>query len=122
MIYFFLAWIASKVKSVTPAPAPEAPTTSIPAVINAGAKGSGGSMGIATGDKLSTRRRGHSRKKQTKTTPTPSVTTTNASANDDDQGPSNGGGDDDTKAAIKRVVRAIFDRQSLVKRPKATKV
>lgn len=110
-LFVCLAWIASKVKSVTPAPAPEAPTTAIPTIINAGAKGSGGSMIIATGDKLSTRRRGHSRKKTTKTTPTPIVATTIASANDDDQGPSNGGGDDDTKAAIKRVIRALFPRQ-----------
>ena len=62
--FFYLAWIASKVKAVTPVLPSGDATTAIPSVNNALPKGSGGSMGIPSGEKLTTKRRGHSVKRQ----------------------------------------------------------
>ena len=111
LCFVFQPWIASKVKAVAPAiPSGGAPAT-MPSVNNAIAKEPGsGSLVIASGDKLTTRRRGHSRKKTTTTT---SGTTVNAvvATNDDEQGSAIADGTEAAKAAIKRVIRAILNRQ-----------
>ena len=110
LVLVCLAWIASKVKAVAPAIPTAAPTSTIPSANNPGAKGSGGSMIIPGGERLSTKRRGH--RKKPKTTPSPPLVTTTASGNDDEAESSNGGaGEGETKAAIKRVIRALFNRQ-----------
>jgi hypothetical protein len=98
----YLAWIASKVKAVAPVlPSGDATTVS-PSVNNELPKVPGGSMAIPGEDKPSTKRRGHGRRK-TKTTP---ATTTNSAASSDDEP-----GEYAAKAAIKRVIRALFNRQ-----------
>lgn len=119
-----LAWIASKVKAVAPV-LPSGDVTETVAPSNDGpAPVAGGSMGIPSGDKLTTRRQGHNRKK-TKTTiaaavlvPDEAVVTTSASSvvvvpgNDaaDDDATASSTGDDAAKEAIKRAIRAILDR------------
>jgi hypothetical protein len=105
----YLAWIASKVKAVAPVLPSGGTTTVIPSMNNAIAKGSGGSMGVPIVEKITTRRRAHSRKKPTTTTLATVVIKTTASSNEDEQdSPDN---EKAAKAAIKRVVRALFNRQ-----------
>jgi len=99
------AWIASKVKSVTPVPPSGDATTVSPVVNNAPVKISGGSMAVPNADTLTVKGR---RRKKPKTTPATTTGSTTAS-NDDEEGSSNG--QDAVKEAIKRVVRALLNRQ-----------
>ncbi|CAF3469049.1 unnamed protein product [Rotaria sp. Silwood1] len=105
-----IAWIGSKVKSVAPVLPSGGVTTTIPSVNNGLPKVPGGSMNVASGNRPSTKRR--FRTGRPKTTPTISVTTTSpvvTSSNDDEQEQSNT--EDAAKAAIKRVIRALVNRQ-----------
>ncbi|CAF3499156.1 unnamed protein product [Rotaria sp. Silwood1] len=105
-----IAWIGSKVKSVAPVLPSGGVTTTIPSVNNGLPKVPGGSMNVASGDRPSTKRR--FRTGRPKTTPTISLTTTSpvvTSSNDDEQEQSNT--EDAAKAAIKRVIRALVNRQ-----------
>ncbi|CAF2477591.1 unnamed protein product [Rotaria sp. Silwood2] len=103
-----IAWIGSKVKAVTPVLPSGGVTTAIPSVNNDLSKVPGGSMDVSSGDKLSTRRRGRSRKKTTPVSVT-TISSVAAPSNDDEQEPSNT--EDAAKAAIKRVIRALVNRQ-----------
>ncbi|CAF3472839.1 unnamed protein product [Rotaria sp. Silwood1] len=104
-----IAWIGSKVKSVAPVLPSGGVTTTIPSVNNGLPKVPGGSMNVASGDRPSTKRR--FRTGRPKTTPTISLTTSPVvtSSNDDEQEQSNT--EDAAKAAIKRVIRALVNRQ-----------
>ena len=120
-----LAWIASKVKAVAPVLPSGDVTTSIPSINDEPAPVAGGSMGIPSGDKLTTRRHGQNKKKPKTTTVAvvvvpadDAVVTTSASsvvvvpandAPDDDASPLSTV-NDATKEAIKRVIRAILSR------------
>ncbi len=83
-------------------------TTPISSVNNALPKGSDGSMPFPSAVKLTTRRRAHSRKKTSTTTSATAINPA-TSSNDDEQGSSNG--EEATKAAIKRVIRELVNRQ-----------
>ncbi len=82
-------------------------TTAIPSVNNPLPKISGGSMAIPSGDKPATKRRPLSRKKTSTTLAT--VIAAAVSSNDDEPELSNG--EDAAKAAIKRVIRTLVNRQ-----------
>lgn len=119
-----IAWIASKVKSVAPVLPSGGATTSIPSaenepVIPAGA------MGVPEGNKVTSSSRGKSsnRKTKTKTTKTPNVgpgSSTIPGAAIEAAGANNNNDADDkddspvveepTKKAIRRAIRAIFNR------------
>jgi len=82
-------------------------TTAIPSMNNPLPKISGGSMAIPSGDKPTTKRRAHSRKKTTTTLA--NVIAAAVLSNDDEPELSNG--EDAAKVAIKRVIRALVNRQ-----------
>ncbi|UJR10006.1 hypothetical protein I4U23_014229 [Adineta vaga] len=106
-IDFYLAWIASKVKAVTPAlPANEA-TTPVLMLNNDGKNLVAGSAIVAPGEKPTTRRR---KGKKTKKT-TKMVSTTVATNNDEGRSPDGDDNDDeedDGKTAGKRKTRALL--------------
>ena len=111
-----LAWIASKVKSETPPPAPVEPAPSMPSVNSGLPKVSGDSVVVVVTDKPA-RRRKPTRKKTRKTTTVPTTVSANADDDDDDdddddknEKPKTSKGKDASKAAIKRVVRALVNR------------
>ena len=100
----FIGWIASKVKPEPSVLPPGGLTTAVPSAKEAGLPMTTPSVG-----RISTRRRAHSRKQKT-TTPTPSKANTADGADDDDKESINPG-EEETKAAIKRVIRALVNRQ-----------
>jgi len=99
-----IGWIASKVKPEPSVLPPGGLTTAVPSAKEAGLPMTTPSVG-----RISTRRRAHIRKQKT-TTPTPSKANTADGADDDDKESINPG-EEETKAAIKRVIRALVNRQ-----------
>ena len=107
-----LAWIASKVKAVAPDLPSGDVTTSVPSVNDPAVKVAGGSMGISSGDSKALPNKHRGTRKRTSTTAATIVdvsVATAASSVKDDDGKSNV--DDVTKRAMKRVIRAILNRQ-----------
>ncbi|CAF1044980.1 unnamed protein product [Adineta ricciae] len=107
-----IAWIASKVKAVTPDLPSGDVTTSAPSVNDLSVKVAGGSMGISSGDSKALPNKHRGTRKKTSTTAATIVdasVATAASSVKDDDGKSNA--DDVTKRAMKRVIRAILNRQ-----------
>lgn len=103
----YLAWIASKGKEVASVlPSGEA-TTAIPTVNNQLPKVSGGSMGMPSGDKPAARRRG---RKKTTTPSTNDIAAGKTPASNDDEAELSNG-EEASKRAIKRVIRALINRQ-----------
>ena len=105
--FFYSGWIASKAKTVASVLPPSDVTTAIPSMNIVAQKGSGGSRINASGQRLTTRRRAHSR---TKSTPATTSSATVVVANDDEQETSNVG-EEEAKEAIKRVIRALVNKQ-----------
>ncbi len=103
-ICFYLAWIASKVKAVTPA----LPAGNVAPSVNDGVpKVAGGSMAVQSGEKQTTKRRRRGSKKTTKA----KIVTTTAAPKKDGEGSSNGDDDDDddnAKTILKRFIRALI--------------
>ncbi|CAF0836419.1 unnamed protein product [Rotaria sordida] len=106
-----IAWIGSKVKAVAPVLPSGGVTTAIPSANNDLPKAPDGLVDIPGSDKPSTKRRGRTSRKKT----TVALVTTTSSvvvavpSNDNEQEQSNT--EDAAKAAIKRVIRALVNRQ-----------
>ncbi|CAF3631776.1 unnamed protein product [Adineta steineri] len=104
------AWIASKVKAVAPVLPSGDETAAIPSVNNPVVPVSGGSMAIPNELKSTTTRRPRGSRK--KTTLSASVTGPVVVVSSKEDGePEQSNGEDATRLAIKRVARALFDRQ-----------
>ncbi|CAF3800017.1 unnamed protein product [Rotaria magnacalcarata] len=109
-LFFYLAWIGSKVKSEVPALPSGGVTTAVPSASGESTKLPGGSKDSLSGDKPTKKPRG-SRRPKSKPTPvatTPSSGATAAASSDGEPEPSEA--DDATKEAIKRVIRALVNR------------
>ncbi|CAF0823827.1 unnamed protein product [Adineta steineri] len=104
-----IAWIASKVKAVAPVLPSGDETAAIPSVNNPVVPVSGGSMAIPNEVKSTTTRRPRGSRK--KTTLSASVTGPVVVSSKEDGEPEQSNGEDATRLAIKRVARALFDRQ-----------
>jgi hypothetical protein len=105
--FAYLAWIVSKVKAVAPVLPSGDATTVIPVMADPLTKVSGGSMAIPSANKLTTKRSGKGRRKTTTLASIASETAT-PSIEEELEIPN---GDDAAKAAIKRVIRALVNRQ-----------
>ncbi|CAF4399882.1 unnamed protein product [Rotaria socialis] len=109
-LFFYLAWIGSKVKSETPALPSGGVTTAVPSA--SGESIPGGSKDSLNGDKPTKKPRGSRRPKSkptpVATTPSSGATATATPSSDGEPEPSEA--DDSTKEAIKRVIRALVNR------------
>jgi len=99
---FYLAWIASKVKAVTPALPAGNVVPSNPSVNDGVPNAAGGSVPIQSGGKQTTKRR------RKKTTKAKIVSTTAAPPKKDGEGSDDDDDDDGAAAIVKRFIRALI--------------